>query len=198
MLAQLKANKCPFNNWKETIGKGRDPLWAEGPGMPWRRQLQLSHQCWCLGELESPKTGPPPHYGPSTYLTAVVGFSPLFLPMHFGETAKALGTSVGKMVRESQEWRENLPSTQGSILSVDIPGGHQTLVQYRLYTSKKAHKIKPNQTTPKRQQQQQQQKYPTDFPRKFRMYKYTKFRSWNVQMDSFMKEEGVKRGKLLF
>lgn len=94
---------------------------------------------------------------------------------------------MGKTVRESREWRENLPSTQGSSISVDIPGRHQTLVQFRLNTRKNAHKIKPNQTTPKRQKKK---KYPTDFPRKFR--------SSNVQMDSFMKQEGVKRGKLLF
>lgn len=98
---------------------------------------------------------------------------PLLPPKALGrDRTTAFGTPVGKTVRESREWRENLPSTQGSSISVDIPGRHQTLVQFRLNTRKNAHKIKPNQTTPKRQQKNKT-KIPNRFPKKVQKFKCT-------------------------
>lgn len=77
---------------------------------------------------------------PSIHLTIphCCGLVPLLCPFWrtWERQSKNIRYPVGNMVRESQEWWEDLLSTLHTSLSTDTPGGHHTPVQCRLNTSK--------------------------------------------------------------
>lgn len=115
VLAQLRANKCPFSSWKEeTIVKGRDPLQAEGSGVCFDANSCNLQPVLTLGRAWKSKDGPSTSPGTLHIPHCCGWFFPSVPPNALGrDRATALGTPVGKMVRESREWREKSAQPTG-------------------------------------------------------------------------------------